>query len=78
MDEHEAKDRCAELAREHPDRDTHQWVPVQGTDGSWKIAKINLPPADQATGTATQASQPDPNDPRHLPPWLNPPRGGIA
>jgi hypothetical protein len=78
MDEQEAKDRCAQLAREHPDRQTHQWVPVQSKDGSWSVAKINLPPVAQPTGTQTQASQPDPNDPRHLPPWLNPPGAGFA
>jgi hypothetical protein len=78
MDEHEAKDRCAELAREHPDRETHQWVPVKSKDGDWSIAKINLPPAIRPTGTETQATQPDPNDPRQLPPWLDPTRGGLA
>lgn len=48
MTEKEAKEECARLAAEHPDRETHRWVPVQK------------------------------DDPRVLPPWLDPPRGGIV
>jgi len=78
MTEQEAKERCADLAREHPDRKTHQWIPVPSKDGNWSIAKINIPPAAEPTGTETRATQSDPDDPRQLPPWLDPPRGGIA
>jgi hypothetical protein len=77
VDEQEAKDRCEELAREHPDRETHRWVPVQRKDGSWAIAKINLPPA-KPTGTETRVTKSDAEDPRQLPPWLNPPSGGFT
>lgn len=78
MDEGEARERCEQLAAEHPDRATHRWVPIEGEDGAWSVAKINLPPATQPSGTETHASHADPGDPRQLPPWLDPPRGGIA
>ncbi len=79
MNEQEAKERCEQMAAEHPDRATHRWVPLEGKDGEWSVAKINLPPAPKPTGTATRAApRPDPDDPRQLPPWLDPPRGGIV
>jgi hypothetical protein len=78
MNEQEAKNRCAELAREHPERETHQWVPVKSKGSDWSIAKINLPPAIKPTGTETRVTESDAEDPRQLPPWLDPPRGGIA
>jgi hypothetical protein len=78
MTEQEAKDQCARLAAEHPDRETHRWVPVQAKDGDWSIAKINLPPAKSPTGTETRVTKSDAEDPRQLPPWLDPPGGGIV
>jgi hypothetical protein len=78
MTEKEAKDRCARLAAEHPDRETHQWLPRQVKGGDWSIVKINLPPANKPTGTETRVTESDAEDPRQLPPWLDPPRGGIA
>jgi hypothetical protein len=78
MDEREARERCEELAATHPDRDTHRWVPVQDKDGSWSVAKINLPPTPKPTATETRATRTDQGDPRQLPPWLDPPRGGLA
>jgi hypothetical protein len=77
MDEQEAKERCAKLAREHPDRETHRWAPIQSKDGNWAIARINLPPP-KPTGTETRVTKSDAEDPRQLPPWLDPPRGGIV
>ncbi|MGN6588262.1 MAG: hypothetical protein ACTHKT_12475 [Solirubrobacterales bacterium] len=79
MNEQEAKERCEQLAAEHPDCATHRWVPFEGKDGEWYVAKTNLPPAVKPTGTATRATpRPDPDDPRQLPPWLDPPRGGLV
>jgi len=79
MTEQEAKDRCDQLAREHPDRETHRWIPVPGKDGGWAVAKVNLPPTTSPTGTETRsAPRADADDPRVLPPWLDPPRGGLA
>ena len=79
MNEAEAKELCARLAAEHPDRATHRWAPLEGKDGEWSVVKIGLPPAAEPTGTATHAApEPGPDDPRKLPPWLNPPSGGYT
>jgi len=79
MTETEAKERCEQLTAEHPDRETHRWVPVQAKDGNWSIAKINLPPAKPPSGTETRVTKSEGgDDPRVLPPWLDPPRGGIV
>ena len=52
-------------------------MPIQ-KDGEWSIAKINLPPAKPPTGTESRVTKADADDPRQLPPWLDPPRGGIV
>jgi hypothetical protein len=78
MNEQQAKDQCTQLTAEHPDRETHRWVPVQDKDGNWSAAKINLPPVSKPTGTETRATKSGAEDPRQLPPWLDPPRGGLA
>ena len=43
MNEVEAKEACAQLAAEHPDRHTHRWVPTKRGE-EWAVAKIGLPP----------------------------------
>jgi hypothetical protein len=79
VNESEAKARCEQLAAEHPDRKTHRWIPVQAKDGEWQVAKINLPPAKPPSGTETRETKSEgADDPRILPPWLDPPRGGIV
>ncbi|MFL5833266.1 MAG: hypothetical protein ACJ76B_04715 [Solirubrobacterales bacterium] len=43
------------------------------------MAKINLPPAKPPTNTETRETKSEgSDDPRILPPWLDPPRGGIV
>ena len=67
MTKEEARLRCDELAREHPDRATHRFVPRQGEDGGWEVARINLPPADSREVTAETAAEEKPaapDDPR--------------
>ena len=49
MTEDEARETCAQLAAEHPDRETHQWRPRQEADGSWSVMKIALPPSGPTT-----------------------------
>jgi hypothetical protein len=79
MDEAEARQRCEELQATHPDRSTHQWVPVPAANGGWSVARINLPPGAAPTNSETRAEpKPQADDPRVLPPWLDPPRGGLA
>jgi hypothetical protein len=43
MTESEARDLCAQLAREHPERAENQWFAREGDDG-WTVVKVPLPP----------------------------------
>jgi hypothetical protein len=63
----EAEAMSAQLAAEHPDRETHQWRPRQDGSGSWDVVKIALPAVDMATLQAeTRADErpPTPDDVR--------------
>jgi hypothetical protein len=66
MDRAEAEGLCAELARDHPDRETHRWVPHQTSDGSWSVAKIGLAPTRDELTSESRADEkpPTPDDPR--------------
>jgi hypothetical protein len=48
VNEVEAKEECARLTAEHPDRHTHHWVPTKRGE-EWVVAKIGLPPAGNTT-----------------------------
>jgi hypothetical protein len=77
----DAKDRCAQLAAEHPDRARVNWIPVKQKDGSWAVARIPLPPpvkVDQAQESHDD-SRPLRENPRGENPWINPPPwiGGL-
>jgi hypothetical protein len=56
MTEREARDECARLSAEHPDRETHRWVPTQ-RDGEWVVAKIGLPPPSKDTQPEIRADK---------------------
>jgi hypothetical protein len=62
MTEAEARGACARLAREHPDRETHQWHPRREDDGSWSVVKIALPPGERSPVTETRAEERPPTD----------------
>lgn len=65
MTEDEARETCAQLAAEHPDRETHQWRPRQEADGSWSVMKIALAPAAPTTPeTRAEERPPTADDPR--------------
>lgn len=66
MNETEARETCARLAAEHPDRETHQWHPRQESDGSWSVIRIALPPGERSPTAETRAEQKPPtaDDPR--------------
>jgi hypothetical protein len=69
MTRQEAEHACTKLAEEHPDRDTHRWVPHQAEDGIWDVAKIALPPQRQEEVTAEQRADerpPTADDPRPM------------
>ncbi|MGB0121165.1 MAG: hypothetical protein WBP55_09470 [Solirubrobacterales bacterium] len=76
MDEQQAKERCATLEAESPDRETHSWIPREGADGTWSIVKLAVP-SPKKTDTITTQSGDDQgikDDPRpameqNVPPW---------
>jgi hypothetical protein len=78
MTQEEVEKLCTRLAAEHPDRATHRWIPHQGADGSWDVAKIALPPQVDEIGTGIRADErpPQPDDPRPMRdiggPWVGP------
>jgi hypothetical protein len=63
----EAVAECVRLAKEHPGRETHPFVPRQGLDDVWSVAKIGIPPVPiEPLGSETRADEkpPTPDDPR--------------
>lgn len=79
MTEAEARELCARLAAEHPDRLTHQWIATQ-RDGEWGVAKIGVPPANPDSTAEVRADErpPTPDDPRTSSQRLIPPYGPIG
>jgi hypothetical protein len=74
MDEREAQERCAQLAAEHPDRESANWVPVKQKDGSWAVARIPLPPPvdpGKMQGGHREPSSQEGEDVR-ADPWIKP------
>jgi hypothetical protein len=66
MTESEARARCAELASEHPERETHRWFAREEADG-WEVVKVAMPdgmrirpltPAVEAKPKPPQADDP--------------------
>jgi hypothetical protein len=53
----EAEAQAAKLAAEHPDRETHRWLPREDPDGNWSVVKVGLPPGDTATTAETRADE---------------------
>jgi hypothetical protein len=65
MTESEARQACTRLAAEHPDRQTHRWVPREEAEGSWSVVKVALPPKGPlATETTADERPPTADDPR--------------
>ncbi len=70
MTHEEAERACKRLAAEHPDRESHRWVPHDAGDGNWDIAKISLAPSeDDSLAAETRADErpPTPDHSRTLP-----------
>ncbi len=65
MTEEEARSECARLSREHPDRETSQFLPRE-VEGGWAVVKVGLaPPEDNLTAETKAAERPDvADDPR--------------
>ena len=78
MTEEQARAECARLAREHPDRGTHQFLPRHGDEG-WTVVKVAIPPPlDQLSAEVRADERPevgeDPRDAhmRNIGPWVGP------
>lgn len=79
MTEEQARAECARLAREHPDRGTHQFLPRYGDEG-WTVVKVAIPPPlDQLSGEVRAGERPEVGeDPRSSfertagGPWVGP------
>jgi hypothetical protein len=62
MTREEAQAECAKLAKEHPDRETHRFVPRKTEDGTWAVAKVGLPPvAAKPLGREARINQKPPD-----------------
>ena len=79
MTEQEAKDRCAKLTAESPERVTHSWLPKKGAEGEWGIVKVAVP--SPATGdtviTTASTEQSIKDDPRNIFEKNVPPNGAV-
>jgi hypothetical protein len=77
----EAERLCIKLAREHPNRGTHSWVPREEADGGWSVIRIAFPPPKDpgalAATTEERPKPPAPDDPRRGPLRDVPPFGGA-
>ena len=64
----EAEEQARRLQQEDPDRDTHRFVARPGSDGSWEVAKVEVPAAlrrGKLTPTIDAKPRPSPGeDPR--------------
>jgi hypothetical protein len=54
MTRDEAITEVTRLAREHPDRATHSWLPRELTPGNWVVVKVGVP-GQRPLGTLTEA-----------------------
>ncbi len=66
MTRDEAEERSVALTADHPDRETHRFLPRQNAAGDWEVVKIGLPPADDGGAAEVRADEkpPTPDDPR--------------
>lgn len=49
---------CGRLAREHPDRATHSWLPRELAPGEWAVVKVGV--AGQRPQGTLQEAKPSP------------------
>lgn len=65
MTREEAIAQCGRLAREHPDRATHSWLPRELGAGEWAVVRVGVP-GQPPLGAITEAKPrpPQPDDVR--------------
>jgi hypothetical protein len=77
MTREDAVARAERLNAEHPDRETHTWIPRKSPAGEWEIAKLRMPGLRRDPLKATTEAKPKPqqaDDPRppifqNIPPY---------
>ncbi len=79
MTEQEARERCARLSAESPERATHSWLPRKGAGGQWGIVKLAVPSPSSPDLVTTTASteQSIKDDPREVFQKNVPPNGTV-
>lgn len=79
MTEQQARDRCAKLMAESPERVTHSWLPRKGATGEWGIVKLAVPsPASSDTVTTSASTEQSiKDDPRSIFEKNVPPNGAA-
>jgi hypothetical protein len=71
MTREEAIAEAARLAREHPDRATHSWLPRELAPGEWAVAKVGVPGRGPIVNVQeARPRPPHPDDPRPVH-WRN-------
>jgi hypothetical protein len=76
----EAEKLCQLHAREHPDRETHTWIPREAEQGQWGVVRVPLP-ADTAADRLVAAVEGRPVPPADLRPLIHqhvPPLGATG
>ena len=65
MTHEQAIAECSRLAREHPDRATHSWLPRELSPGRWAVVRVGVP-TQLPLGSTTEAKPrpPQADDPR--------------
>jgi hypothetical protein len=65
MTREEAIAEAARLAREHPDRATHSWLPREIAPGEWGVARVGVPGRGPLVNVQeAKPRPPHPDDPR--------------
>jgi hypothetical protein len=68
MTREQAITECGRLAREHPERATHSWLPREIAPGEWGVVKVGV--AGQRPLGTLQAAKPRPPQPDDVRPAL--------
>ena len=75
MKREDAFARAELLNNEHPDRETHAWIPRKTSEGEWEVAKLRMPALRRDPVKATTEAKPKPPHSDDAPPWRS--AGGV-
>jgi hypothetical protein len=68
MTREDAVARAEQLNAEHPDRETHTWIPRKSSAEEWEIAKLKMPGLRRDPLKATTEAKPKPQQADDPPP----------